>query len=447
MNRNMIPLAAIAIVSALQLKAGIEPDAGTWRTWVVGNVSSLRLPPPPDDEATQNELQDVKAMVEARDAQAAQDIAYWNAGSPAYRWIQMAQKEVASHSLGGPAATRAMSLVAAALNDAMIAAWDSKYAYNRQRPSQIDTAIATAIAVPDSPSYPSEHATAAGVAAAVLAYLFPDHKDAFDLMAAKECQSRVYAGTEFPTDTSAGLWLGRTIGQAAIEWARTDGSDAVFTGSFPPAPGVWSNPNPAAPLAGTWRPWALASGSSVRLGPPPAFGSPEMQAQVDAVKQLNRTVVISRTAWVWQASSIDPWIDTVNQFLFESRLADDAPKAAQIYALALVAHHDATIACWDTKYTYLEPRPVQADPQIMTLFPTPAHPSYPSGHACASAATAGALASVFPDSAAYFSDRAREAGLSTFYGGVHYPNDVDAGLALGTAVAREVVNRAGLGEQ
>jgi membrane-associated phospholipid phosphatase len=85
-----------------------------------------------------------------------------------------------------------------------------------------------------------------------------------------------------------------------------------------------------------------------------------------------------------------------------------------------------------------------ADPAITTLFPTPAHPSYPSGHACASGAAGAALGAVFPDQASYFMDRAREAGLSTFYSGVHYPNDVDQGLALGQAVAKIVVSKAAL---
>ncbi|MEZ4659658.1 MAG: phosphatase PAP2 family protein [Caldilineaceae bacterium] len=50
-----------------------------------------------------------------------------------------------------------------------IVAWDAKYAYNRPRPSGITPLIVE----PASPSYPSEHAAAAGAAATVLAYLFP----------------------------------------------------------------------------------------------------------------------------------------------------------------------------------------------------------------------------------------------------------------------------------
>jgi membrane-associated phospholipid phosphatase len=448
MNRFVITAAAAILAAACHAQqtapGGIEPDAGTWHTWVIRDVASYRLPPPPDDDQSRAELQDVKANVAGRGPDDMDQIAFWSAGSPAYRWIQIARQEVARHSLGGPAATRAMSLVAVGLNDSMIAAWDSKYAYSRPRPSQLDPAIAAAVPVPDSPSYPSEQMAAAGVAAAVLEYLFPDRKDAIDRMTALECESRLYSGVEFPSDTAAGFALGQTVGQAVVAWARADGSDAAFTGSFPAAPGVWSSTNPSFPLAGRWQPWAIASGDRFRPDPPPAFGSDAMKAQIAAVKDLNRTVDVDRIAWVWQASFIDPWIDTVNQYLFENGMAEDPPKAAQLYALAMVAQHDASIACWDAKYAYLEPRPVQADPQITTLFPTPAHPSFPSGHACASGAAAAVLSAVFPGSAAYFADRAREAGLSTFYAGIHYPNDVDGGLTLGTNVGQAVAERAGL---
>ena len=46
----------------------------------------------------------------------------------------------------------------------IVAAWDSKYAYNRQRPSELDSSLSTAVANPMSPSYPCEHAVTAGAA-------------------------------------------------------------------------------------------------------------------------------------------------------------------------------------------------------------------------------------------------------------------------------------------
>jgi hypothetical protein len=59
-------------------------------------------------------------------------------------------------------AMRGFAVLHVAIYDAMVAAWDSKYAYNRKRPSEIYGSLATALPNPRSPSYPAEHAVAAG---------------------------------------------------------------------------------------------------------------------------------------------------------------------------------------------------------------------------------------------------------------------------------------------
>src|SRR5690349_5948139 len=226
MNRNVTALAGIALVLVVrQLNGAAEPKAGEWKTWAMANGSAHRLQKPPGDEETQAELLALQEILGERDAGDVEAIEYWNSGSPAYRWIQIAQGEVQSHGLGGPAATRAMSLVAAGLNDAMVAAWDSKYTYRRARPSQVDPAIVTAVANPDTPSYPSEHLAAAGAASTVLAYLFPDREAALNAMVGADCEARLYAGTEFASDTTAGMSLGQAVGRAVVDHARNDGSD------------------------------------------------------------------------------------------------------------------------------------------------------------------------------------------------------------------------------
>jgi membrane-associated phospholipid phosphatase len=439
-----ILIALLFTVTLAHVNAQPAPAPPSWPTWVIQDATSYHVPPPPPASATQDEADDLKIIASFRGSAAVESVQFWDAGAPPYRWIQIAQQEVARHNLGGPAATRAMSLVAVAINDAMAAAWAAKYVYQRPRPAQFDPTIVPMIETPRSPSYPSEHAVAAAAAAAVLGYLFPDRKADIDATASNVGFSRLYAGTEFPSDVTAGTLLGGMVGDEVVAWAKRDGSDMVFSGLFPATPGRWSSPTPSFPLAGSWKPWALTSGSEVRLPPPPAFESPEMKAQIEGVRDFGRTTQRNRIAFVWQPSFIDPWIDTINQMLFERRIDRDPPLAAGIYALAMVAQHDATIACWDTKYAYLEPRPIQADSSIQTLFATPAHPSFPSGHACASGAAAAALAALFPDAAAQLSSRAKEAGLSTFYAGIHYENDVDQGLALGEAVAKKALDRARL---
>jgi hypothetical protein len=72
------------------IRASVELGAGGWKTWLLRSGDQLRLPPPPDGAA---ELGQVRVAAGRRDAAAIEQIAYWDAGAPGYRWneIGMAQ--------------------------------------------------------------------------------------------------------------------------------------------------------------------------------------------------------------------------------------------------------------------------------------------------------------------------------------------------------------------
>jgi membrane-associated phospholipid phosphatase len=422
--------------------AQVEPNAGQWKTWVVNGGNFQRSPAPPAPDATATELQQVKQSIAMRDQPTLASIHYWDAGSPGYRWMQITVQSVVSAGLPTTMQTRALALVAAAISDGMVAAWDSKYAYNRKHPSDMDATVAPVVAVPQSPSYPSEHAVAAAAAATVLSYLIPSQAATFASMATQAANSRMIAGVAFPSDVSAGLVLGQAVGQAVIGYAKGDGSDQVFTGSYPPTPGVWGSANPVTPLAGTWRPWVLNGGGDLRPVAPPPFGSDAANTQYAADKNLNRTNTTNHLAWFWQPGFFQPWIQQLDLEIFQNHLDTNPPRAARAYAYATIAQHDATLACWDAKYAYLELRPPQADSTIVSLFALPQHPGYPSGHACASGASAAALSFLFPADAQLFAAMANDAGTSTFDALIHTQLDVSQGLALGTGVGQKAVTRA-----
>ena len=429
-------------VVACSLPAQVEPKAGQWKTWVISSGSAYRLPAPPDAAATMEEIQWLRLCVANRTQAELSQIRYWDAGAPGYRWMQLTEQLAVSEGLPTPLQTRALALVAAAIFDSTVAAWDSKYAFMRQRPGDIDPGLSTAANASMSPSYPSEHAATAGAAAAVLAYLFPDQAKTVADMASQAAQSRVLAGVAFPSDVVAGMDLGNQVGEAVIAYANGDGSSQVFTGSFPPAQGVWSSPNPVAPLAGSWRPWVLNAGKQFRPAAPPVFGSNDADTQYAAVKNLSRTNTTNHLAWFWQPGFFQPWLQEDETEIFQNHLDANAPRAARVYALQTIAQHDATLACWDAKYTFLELRPPQADSTIVPLFALPQHPGYPSGHACASGASGAVLAYLFPDDAAALKTMASDAGTSTFDALIHTQLDVSTGLTLGGQVGQQVVSRA-----
>src|SRR5215470_302666 len=173
---NTLPFALPVEHAAAQAgPAPVEPRAGSWKTHVLASGSDLRLPAPPDRAATQAELVELKALAGRRDATALDQISYWDAGWPGYRWIDIGMSSGLKQigRLGGFGQYRLVTLLSVAMYDATVAAWDSKYAHNRPRPNELDPSIVPLIATPRSPSYPSEHAVVAGAAAAMLAYLIP----------------------------------------------------------------------------------------------------------------------------------------------------------------------------------------------------------------------------------------------------------------------------------
>ncbi len=422
----------------------VEPNAGAWQTWVLESGDQFRADAPPDEAATAAEIAALLDMAAARDEDDRLQIDYWNAGPPAYRWNQIATDALNRRGVPAPMGLRDLALLHAAIYDATVAAWDSKYTYNRPRPSEVEPGLATAIANPASPSYPSDYAATAGAAAAVLSWLFPDQAEAFEAQAQQAVDSRLLAGVEYPSDVEAGLALGRQVAELVIARGMADGSADPWTGSVPTEPGHWTGENPALPTAGTWQTWVLTSGDQFRPSPPPAYDSDELAAEMEELRAFERTPLTSALAMFWEHGAGGRrnywyWGEIADRLVLESDLDDNAPRAARAYALVNIAGYDAGVACWDAKYTYWAIRPSQLDPEFQTVMPAPAHPSYPSAHSCLSAAQAGVLAHLFPTAEAQVTALADEAGESRIWAGIHFRSDVEAGLALGEDVAEAVI--------
>lgn len=457
-GRRLLPLLLVALIvlqlavvaspglAARQSEAPIEPRAGGWKTWVLSSGSELRLPAPPNRAVTQAELRQLQELVAQRPA-AADQIGEWTSSGPAYRWNELALEIALKRGISTPPGSRFFALLNVAIYDATIAAWDSKYAYNRPRPSAQLPALGAAAPVPNSPSYPSEHAVIAGAAAGVLAYLFPNDRGHFEAKAAEAGQAVLIAGLNYPSDVQAGYELGAAVAARVIEHAKNDGSSAKWTGSPPAGPGYWSGSNPALPLAGTWKTWVLSSGSELRPGPPPAYDSPQMAAEMQELRDYQRTPQSNAEASFWEYGAGGGhlywyWNELLARKVLEYGLADNPPRAARAFLLPNIALYDAMVACWDAKYAYWGIRPFQLDPSFKPLFTTPNHPSYPSAHSCFSQAVSVTMAHLFPRDTGRFYDLAERASESRIWAGIHFRSDVKVGRDLGWAVGQRVVTRA-----
>jgi hypothetical protein len=426
-----------------------DPNAGSWKTWLLTSGNQFRSPNPPDQAASQTEISQLKDMVGQRDAAALALINFWNTGGPSYRWNEFMINYSLKNNLIGNVASRDLSLLHTALYDGMVATWDTKFAFNRPRPSQFDPSLTTAIPNPASPAYPSEYAVAAAIGSAILGYVFPNDADFFTKQADDATRSRLLAGVDYPSDIAAGLELGRSIANLAIARGKTDGSDAKWTGSVPTEPGKWNGTNPVFPQGANLKPWVLSSPSEFRPGPPPAYDSAQEKAELQQLKDMaaKRTPKINADAFFWEygAGGVRGYAyfnDQTSKKILENNLAASPVREARVYALQSIAFYDAAIACWDAKYTYWAPRPFMVDPTFKPLFTTPNHPSYPSAHGCVDTSVTATLGYLFPQDATTFKTLAQEASQSRMWAGLHFQSDVTAGIILGQNVSQKLIDRA-----
>jgi membrane-associated phospholipid phosphatase len=418
------------VLAVTQLNAQVEPSAGTWKTWFITSVKEYRLPAP---ASYKNEIVEVLSRQQNLDAATKQQITFWNAGAPGYRWQEMMNKLWAVDT--GRYGALANMLLGTATYDATIAAWDTKYAYKRPRPFAADNRIKTYAIKPESPSYPCEHSVAAGVAVAIFSRFYPAMADSVKKLAQQLMDSRIAAGVAFPGDTRAGFELGKKIAEKEIEFTKDLVTTAAWDGKIPDKPGLWKGKFAMFPTAGQNKTVVLESSSEFRPGPPPDFAK-EM-AEMKNYKQNFRSL---SNAFYWANQS---WfMDNLPKKIFENNLHLNAPRAARINAVINVASYDAFVACWDAKYTYWGIRPNQYDttfrPAIMM---TPPFPGYPSGHAAISATMAEIYSYFFPAEKELFYQKAKEAAESRFQAGIHFRTDNDVALELGKKVGVKVIEK------
>jgi membrane-associated phospholipid phosphatase len=409
------------------------------------------VPAPPSAAASRVEIDWLKEfMAEHRNNPVtARQIQHWDSGPPVYRWSDLIVNRALNGQPLGAFQVRT-AYVSMAMYDATIAAWEAKYFYNRARPGAVDSTVRPRVAVPESPSYPSDYAAVAAAASEVLAYLIPAEADYFRGLAEESGRSRLAAGVEYPSDYLAGLELGKRVAAEVIAKARQDGSNAVWDGRIPTGPCMWTGANPGNVTAAGWKPFLLSSPSEFRPPPPPDCQSANVQAQMGEIRSFTRdltaplnsaTFAQNWKAFFWQSPSGQIYWAHIhlNRWMLEDKL--NAPRAARALAALDVTSFDSFIASQDGKFTFWYLRPAQLDTRLVPLFPAPNFPSYPSNHSTFSSARAVILSHLFPVQADFITTLATEAGQSRIWAGIHYQMDNTSGFELGRKVAQKVVDR------
>jgi hypothetical protein len=313
----------------------------------------------------------------------------------------------------------------------------------------------------------SRDAAAIAAAHGILVRLLPSQQATLD--AARE---RSLAAIRDGAKKDNGIAIGEEVASRLLE--IHDGVIPTVTYTPGAGPGVWEPTPPAfanALLPGFAQitPFALASASQFRPGPPPSLSSSVWTRNFNEVKAFGvatgslRTPEQTEIGRFYTEHAVTQYSRAYRRYAFENGL--DVRRTARFFAMANAAILDSQIACWDAKFHYNFWRPVTAiragdtdgnpatnpDPAWIGLAVTPAHPEYPAAHGCWTSATATILENFNGTKAVHFvldstvtgtthvfentDDLRTEIINARVYGGVHYRNSVEVGARMGEQVA------------
>jgi hypothetical protein len=237
------------------LAAALEAGWGRVTPFVLLSGTELRPSPPPALNSAEYardlaEIASIGAWSNAtRTAAQTEAARFWISTAPQL-WNQVVRQLTTARDLDPSTVARAYLLLNIAGADAMIAAWDAKFAYQQWRPitairrgaadgalsSPIDTTWLPLLVTPPFPDYPAGHTAYAGAAEIVLKALFGDqpgelaitsataggttHKyQSFTAVCDEVVNARVWGGVHWRTSSTAGLELGRRVGALALQRA------------------------------------------------------------------------------------------------------------------------------------------------------------------------------------------------------------------------------------
>jgi hypothetical protein len=328
---------------------------------------------------------------------------------------------------------------------------------------------------PAPPANADANAAALGAGCAALTALIPSQQAA----TGKACDA-IAATLPNGAATIDGRRFGEATGQAQVAARQEDGVGAPNRYRPHALAGVYvPTALPVGVDVATMKPLAMSSPSQFRPGPPPTLSSGVWARDYNEVKTIGgrsstlRSPQQAATVLFWASNGPQQYLDWVPGLL--STAGEGVSGRARFLALLLMTISDASIAHFDAKYAYNFWRPITAirnadldgndaterDAGWVPLIETPPHPEYPCAHCNVGAGIAIVLASFLgkgelaaplslrpadaagPTSAARSFKRAAdfvpELADARIWGGVHYRNSTEVGIAMGNAVGQWVV--------
>lgn len=165
------------------------------------------------------------------------------------------------------------------------------------------------------------------------------------------------------------------------------------------------------------------------------------------------------TYFIHKISPGGHWIKIAGQAC--KNLNIDELKTAEIYSMLTIGLYEGFLSCWSEKFRCNTIRPetyIQRliDPKWLPYIQTPPFPEYPSGHSVISNTSATILTQLIPQPYSFtdssemyinisprtfpsFNEAAKEAGLSRFYGGIHFMPAIMNGAEQGREIGKFVL--------
>ena len=202
------------------------------------------------------------------------------------------------------------------------------------------------------------------------------------------------------------------------------------------------------PKVGQWKTWVLTSGTEIQVPAPPAETSDQTKAELAELRQLQKERSPSANTAIQYYNAVPAtqrWHDLA--FALARAEKQSTNRQARLAAILHTALHDAVIVTWAAKYQFNRKPPSQMAPDVTPVVmitgevPAP-EPSYPSEHAAIAGTAVGILTAFFPKEEANLKAMAAEVGQTRLLMGANYRSDIDAGFALGQAVAQKALARA-----
>lgn len=186
-------------------------------------------PPSTSSDQFKKELDEVLWYSEHPTRERMAIVHFWGDGiatpTPPGHWNAIACEDFVNKRFSEVRWARNLALLNMAMFDAAICCWDAKYFYYNPRPSQVNNKIKTLTGLPNFPSYTSGHSTFSGAAATFLSHVVPDRASAYMEMAQEASLSRLYGAIHYRSDIEVGMTMGKTIGNKAVDRAKTDGAE------------------------------------------------------------------------------------------------------------------------------------------------------------------------------------------------------------------------------